>query len=191
MADEKKAPDAQPHKPKQPGIMAVVKAIVIVVVLVVIQIAAASVFIPGPEETTETARRMTTDESEAKAEEEAEEEQENGGETVFHSTMREVDLGSFHVLTYDPVTGSSLNVDFDLFGTVLAEDESEFYELYAANTQRVREQVLIAVRGMEVTDFTDAGLGLIKRKILEKTNRALGKPLVHEAIFSKFSFIER
>ena len=41
------------------------------------------------------------------------------------------------------------------------------------------------------SDLTEAGLGLIKRKILEKTNRALGKPLLQEAVFSKFSFIER
>ena len=42
-----------------------------------------------------------------------------------------------------------------------------------------------------MTDLTDAGLGLIKRMILEKSNRALGKPLLHEAIFSRFSFEER
>jgi hypothetical protein len=34
-------------------------------------------------------------------------------------------------------------------------------------------------------------LGLLKRIILEKTNRALGKPLVREAVVSQFSFIER
>ena len=55
----------------------------------------------------------------------------------------------------------------------------------------LKEQVTIAIRGMQATDFTDPGLGLIKRIILEKTNRALGEPLVREAVFSEFSFIER
>jgi hypothetical protein len=32
---------------------------------------------------------------------------------------------------------------------------------------------------------------LIKRIILEKVNRALGKSLVREAVFSGFSFVER
>ena len=41
------------------------------------------------------------------------------------------------------------------------------------------------------TDLTDAGLGLIKRQILEKTNRAMGQPLLKEVLFSKFNFVER
>jgi flagellar FliL protein len=105
--------------------------------------------------------------------------------------MREVSLGSYHVLTYNPESGSSLNVDFELYGTVLEEEEGDFFQLYEANQIRIREQIIVTIRGTAVTDLTEAGLGLIKRKILEKTNRALGKPLLHEAIFSKFSFIER
>jgi len=95
------------------------------------------------------------------------------------------------VVTTDPDTGASLNVDFDLFATVQADEEGEFFTLFESSENRVREQIHIVVRGMEVTDLTDPTLGLIKRKILEKTNRALGKPLLHEAIFSKFSFVER
>ena len=63
--------------------------------------------------------------------------------------------------------------------------------LYGVPTKRLNEQVTIAIRGMQSADFTDPGLGLIKRIILEKTNRALGKPLVREAIISQFSFVER
>jgi flagellar FliL protein len=55
----------------------------------------------------------------------------------------------------------------------------------------MNEQVTIAIRGMQPADFTDPGLGLIKRVILEKVNRALGKSIVREAIFSEFSFVER
>ena len=39
--------------------------------------------------------------------------------------------------------------------------------------------------------MTDAGLGLIKRQLLEKTNRALGEPMLKEVLFSKFNFVER
>jgi len=42
-----------------------------------------------------------------------------------------------------------------------------------------------------VTDLTDAGLGLLKRKILEKSNRILGRPLLQTIIFSEFSFVEQ
>ncbi|MEM9353826.1 MAG: hypothetical protein AAGA92_12495 [Planctomycetota bacterium] len=188
MAEAEEKQEEQQSK-KKSGLMTLVKAVGVVSVLVVIQIAAASVFLPGAAETTETAELIAT--ADAERDNEAEEVVEDEQGASISDEMVEVELGSYHVLTYDPVTGSSLNVDFDLFATVLKDEDSEFYELYTANQQRVREQVLITVRGMEVTDFTDAGLGLIKRKILEKTNRALGKPLLHEAIFSKFSFIER
>jgi len=43
----------------------------------------------------------------------------------------------------------------------------------------------------EPSDLTDTGLGLIKWKILEKTNRALGEPIVSEVLFSRFNFVER
>ena len=43
----------------------------------------------------------------------------------------------------------------------------------------------------EPSDLTHTGLGLIKSKILEKTNPALGEPIVREVLFSKFNFVER
>ena len=69
--------------------------------------------------------------------------------------------------------------------------EAEFAERFLLHEKRLNEQVTIAIRGMQAADFTDPGLGLIKRIILEKVNRALGKTLVREAVFSEFSFIER
>jgi flagellar FliL protein len=49
----------------------------------------------------------------------------------------------------------------------------------------------MTLHGAESSDLTDSGLGLLKRRILEKTNRALGLPLLREVLFSKFSFVER
>jgi len=115
----------------------------------------------------------------------------NTTETDPSEDTLEVNLGSYHVLVYEPDSGSSLNIDFELYGTVLAEEESEFYQLFAVNQHRIEEQVVITMRGTELTDLTAAELGLIKRKILEKTNRALGKPLLREVLFPKFSFTER
>lgn len=103
----------------------------------------------------------------------------------------EVDLGEFSVSAFQPVSNTTLRIDFHLFGTVGAEDESEFLTRMEENLHRFREQVIVTVRGADVTDLTDAGLGLIKRKILEKTNKTLGKPLLRVVIFSDFSFIEQ
>ena len=175
--------------PKKPGLMTIVKAVAFISVIVLIEVAAASMIVPSSAETQKIAEKLAAADA-AEDEKQAGEAEESEGHSE-HKEMREVSLGSYHVLTYNPETGSSLNVDFELYGTVLAEEEADFFKLYEANQIRIREQILGTIRGTEVTDLTEAGLGLIKRKILEKTNRALGKPLLQEAIFSKFSFIER
>jgi len=103
----------------------------------------------------------------------------------------EIDLGEFSVTSFQPVSNSTLRIDFHLFGTVETENEEEFLTLMDDNMHRFREQVIVTVRSADITDLTDAGLGLIKRKILEKTNKITGKPLLRTVIFSEFSFIEQ
>ncbi|MBX7072853.1 MAG: flagellar basal body-associated FliL family protein [Pirellulales bacterium] len=104
---------------------------------------------------------------------------------------REVDLGEYSIMATDPASGASLLVDFHIFGTVTFDESGEFDALFEENRHRMRHQVITIVRSAEMADLTDASLGLIRRQILEKTNQLLGKPLVQEVIFSKFSFIEQ
>ncbi len=113
------------------------------------------------------------------------EEEEDLGDQV------EVDLGEFSVTAFQPISNTTLRIDFHLFGTVGKEDEEEFLTLMDYNRHRFREQVIVTVRSADITDLTDAGLGLIKRKVLEKTNKTLGKPLLRVVIFSEFSFLEQ
>lgn len=176
------------------GLMTLVKAAGIISVIVLIQIAGASMLFPSSDEAEKIAEQLAA----AEAAEELAKEDENGDnqEETYSGTlgmrdMEEVLLGDYHVMTYDRNTGVSMNVDFELYGTVLADEASEFFQLYDANKVRISEQVIVTIRSMDITDLSDPGLGLIKRKILEKTNRALGKPLLHEAVFSEFSFMER
>ncbi len=185
-------PDDEVGSLKKSGIMTAVKAVAVISVIVLLEVVGASMLLPSASETAGIAEKLAAADA-------AQDVEQNGlasgdgskADLLALQDMREVSLGSYHVLTYNPDTGSSLNVDFELYGTVLEEEEGDFFQLYEANQIRIREQILVTIRGTAVTDLTEAGLGLIKRKILEKTNRALGKPLLHEAIFSKFSFIER
>jgi short subunit fatty acids transporter len=183
---------------KPPGIMTLVKALAAISVLVLLQLVGVSMLIPSAEETTKIAEKLASADAAHEAEEENaatvdhEEHAKNaghGGKSAHD--MHEVKLGSYHVVTFNTDTGKSLNIDFELYGTVLAKEEQEFTHLFEANKVRLREQILVTVRGTDVTDLSDPDLGLLKRQILEKTNRTLGKPLLSEAIFSKFSFIER
>jgi hypothetical protein len=181
---------------KPPGIMTLVKALAAISVLVLLQLVGVSMLIPSAEETTKIAEKLASADAVHEAEEEGatvahDEHAEEGEEGHGKHDIREVKLGSYHVVTFNTDTGTSLNIDFELYGTVLAKEEEEFTHLFEANKVRLREQILVTVRGTDVADLSDPDLGLLKRQILEKTNRTLGKPLLNEAIFSKFSFIER
>ena len=103
----------------------------------------------------------------------------------------EINLGEFAVTAYQPLSNTTIRIDFQLYGIVLAEDGDLVMQLMDEHKHRFREQVLVILRSAEMTDLTDAGLGLIKRKILEKTNRVLGRAILQEVIFSDFSFVEQ
>jgi len=103
----------------------------------------------------------------------------------------EVDLEQFSVSAFQPISNTTLRIDFHLYGIVRAEDEVEFHARLEESRHRLREQILVIMRAADLTDLTDAGLGLIKRRILEKTNDTLGKPLLRGVVFSDFSFVEQ
>jgi hypothetical protein len=178
-----------------PGIMTLVKGAAAVSVVVLLEAAAAMMFIPTADETRAIAQELASGAHSADAAHAGDEHASHGEDHDSHGghgvATHEVPLGTYHVVSFNPATQTSLNIDFELFGVVLASEAEKFHHLFALHEKRINEQVTIAIRGMEAADFTDPGLGLIKRIILEKTNRALGKPLVREAVFSEFSFMER
>jgi flagellar FliL protein len=103
----------------------------------------------------------------------------------------EMDLGDFSVTIFQPASNTTLRIDFHLFGAIRLDNESEFKARMEEHKHRFRDQVLVTIRSSDVSDLADPGLGLIKRKILAKTNETLGKPLLRSVIFSEFSFIEQ
>jgi Flagellar basal body-associated protein FliL len=179
---------AAPRKPS--AVMTIVKAVAFVSILVIVQVVGASMFIPSAEDTEKLAKQyVAAGEGEAAAAGSHEGEghgQEHAGEDTV-----EVDLGTYNVTHFNPASNATLSIDFELFGSVLATDQAEFEHLMEKNKVRVREQVILTLHAAESKDLSDAGLGLIKRQILEKTNRALGRPFLKEVLFSKFNFVER
>lgn len=103
----------------------------------------------------------------------------------------EVDLGQFSLTVYQPTAGTTLLVDFHLYGTIRSKDESVFSERLEKHKHRIRDQVIVTIRSAEIADFADPGLGLIKRQVLEKSNTLLGKRLLRSIMFSDFTFIEQ
>ena len=98
---------------------------------------------------------------------------------------------TFSVSAFQPASNTTLRIDFQLFGLVREKDHDELVSLHAQLEHRFREQVIVTIRSAEITDLSEPGLGLIKRKILEKTNRAYGKPLLQDIIIPEFSFVEQ
>jgi hypothetical protein len=186
------APADEAPAPRGPGVMTLVKGLAFVSVIVLIEVAAAMAFLPSSDETRATGRRLAAAARGADAPHPtaAADHGDDHPHEALPATV-EASLGPYHVIAFNPSTGASMSIDFELFGVVLATDEPEFQQRFALHAKRLNEQVTIAIRGMESADFTDPGLGLIKRVVLEKVNRALGKPLVREAVFSEFAFIER
>jgi flagellar basal body-associated protein FliL len=108
-----------------------------------------------------------------------------------HGVQQEADLGEFTVTAYQPVSSSTLFISFHLYGSVLDKHGEEFAKRLEEHKHQIRDNIIVIIRSAEITDLTDAGLGLIKRRILETTNKALGKPLLQGIMFSDFSFVEQ
>ena len=179
--------NAAPRKPS--AVMTIVKGIAFVSILVIVQVVAAAMLIPSADDTEKLAKQYVAaekGETAAGHEKEAAHEDEHAGEET-----EEVELGTYNITHFNPASNATLSIDFELYGSVLAADKTEFEHLMEKNKVRVREQVILTLHAAESKDLSDAGLGLIKRQILEKTNRALGHPMLKEVLFSKFNFVER
>ena len=198
MADEQEQVEEQQEelapveasRPKGRGLFRLIKAVAFVSVIVIVQIVVASMLAPSAQDTARLARDLAAASNGQSAEAQDEHAKEAKG-SGKEENLKEVELGTYNITRYNPATNTTLAIDFELFGTVLAEDVSAFQHHFETNNARIKEQITLTMHSAESANLTDAGLGLIKRQILEKTNRALGQPLLKEVLFSKFNFVER
>ncbi|TWT31211.1 Flagellar basal body-associated protein FliL [Posidoniimonas corsicana] len=177
--------------PSRGGLMAVVKAVAILSVLVIVQVVAASFIIPSPEATEKLAHDLAL----AKTGEELDDldeasYSEDSGAPAERDVV-EVSIGGFSITRYNMEADKTVNIDLEVVATVLTSEQDEFNELYQSNKNRVREQINLTIQAAEPSELSDRGLGLIKRRILERTNRALGKPMVREVFLTRFNFVQR
>lgn len=103
----------------------------------------------------------------------------------------EVELGEYSITVSQANSNLSLRVDFQLYGTVLEKEKGQLEVAMERNKHRFRDQILIEIRNSNVEDLGDPALGLIKRRILEKSNALFGKPLLQSIVFSQFTYIEQ
>ncbi len=103
----------------------------------------------------------------------------------------EVDLGKFGVVVHKPAEEVTLRVNFHLVGIVAASEAADLTPMVEKTKHRLRDQVIYEIRNSETADLTDPGLGLIKRRILAKTNELFGKPQLKSIVFSDYTFLEQ
>jgi len=146
----------------------------------------AYLFIPSPEEVAALAEQniakklpanLVGDESEV-TEEEA-------------KNSVEITLGDYSMTVGRSNASTALRVDFHLVGIVQQEEEPEIRNLIERFPGRFREIVLKEVRSADREDFDDSELGLIKRRILEKSNSLFGKHILKSLIVDDFSYVEQ
>ncbi len=185
-ADEQNVDEVEAGGKRQGGIFAMVRIGVFLTVLIAVECVIAIIVIPSAEETAAMAKILIGGDGSIVLPEEDE-----GIEGGEEDPTVEVFLGEFHVSVFQPLSNTTVRIDFELYGTVLADKQTAFDERFIENQHRLREQVIVTLRSTDMADLADAGLGLIKRKILETTNRTLGKAIVKEVVFSDFSYIEQ
>ncbi len=103
----------------------------------------------------------------------------------------EIEFGDYNVTAPQPSTNSTIRIDFKLAGTVEKDKKDKVSELFEANKRRFGNNVEYVIRNAEMSDLNDPGLGLIKRRILETSNRLFGESLVKEILVTGFSLVDQ
>lgn len=190
MADVENTPQADAEvaaKPKS-GLASLIKVGGFIVIVVVGECLLAWMYGPGAGPAVAKAESKSAKSAKEAAEPKDEGDKDEAGE---EKEQAEVDLGEFRVTSYRPESNTTWYIDFHLYGAVEAAKQSDFDARFEKHKHRLRDQVLVIIRSMNRNDLADPGLGLIKRQILEKTNRTVGKTLLRSVVFSEFSFQEQ
>ncbi len=106
-----------------------------------------------------------------------------------HSAEVEVDLGTFS-LTVAVARSKPLLLSFHLFGTLTESKHAEFTARYEAQHHRLRQEVLVLLRGTDIELLTDPDLTELKKQLLARINRLLGKASLNDIIISDFATLE-
>lgn len=191
MADHKKtepAPDAAAAAPaKAGGMMGKLVVAVFMALVIITEVIIFYFLFPDADRVASLAEEKIAKKLATKVVDGNEEEPTDKGD----KKIVEVDLGDFDVTAHQASSNSTLRISFHLYATVAEDDKSAFETLKTEAKHRLRDKIIFEVRNAEVTDITDPGLGLIKRRILEKSNAVLGKPLLRSIIVSDFAFVEQ
>lgn len=178
--------ETPPPAPAGPGLMGKIVAAAVIGLIVAGEAALVYFFLPNADAIASRVREEVKQELN-----DGSEKLEDVAKTSEFTEQAEVELGSFSLAIHQPSTNSTLNVTCRVMGTIEKTDQAEFDKLLANNANRLRERIVIEFRSADLGELTDAGLGLLKRRILEKSNQLLGKPILKSIMFPEYNYYQQ
>jgi flagellar FliL protein len=179
-------PENIPPAPAGPSFMGKIVAAIVIGIIVAGEAGLVYFFLPNADAIASRVREEVKQELN-----DGDEKLEDVAQASEFTEQAEVELGSFTLAIHQPSTNSTLNVTCRVMGTIEKLDQVDFDKLLANNANRLRERIIIEFRSAELDELTDAGLGLLKRRILEKSNQLLGKPILKSIMFPEYNYYQQ
>jgi hypothetical protein len=102
----------------------------------------------------------------------------------------EFDLGAFGP-SFIPVGSDVLHrVEFRLFGTLHAKDESKMKAIFEERQGRFRHRLNLEIRNATIEELQENQLGLIQRRILATSNELLGEAILLSVGFQDYQVLD-
>lgn len=120
------------------------------------------------------------------AAEEVEAEQEESTEEVPQSVGFE--LGEFFIRDVRGSEGVKTRVSFTLYADVASENEATFQPLQKKHEQRIRDQIILAVRLCQTNHFQEPTLHSLKRLIWVRLHRMIPGFKINGLMFKDFAY---
>jgi hypothetical protein len=102
------------------------------------------------------------------------------------SGFRGVDLGNFSVRNYRAGPAQRQRVAFTLHAAVRNENFKQFEQLFEHRKNKVRDQVIVAIRLVPTEDYDDPELKKLRRRILLRLRRTLPELKFDDLFVSDF-----
>lgn len=121
----------------------------------------------------------------------AEEAPKGDGEEGENVATRPVgfDLGRYAIKDLRGAEGRTTRLSFQLHTSVAGDQAEQFRELLKTRKQRVRDQVILASRLTEPTDFSEPNLQRFRRRITIRLRRAVPGLKVDDVYLSDFRYL--
>lgn len=190
MSDQPATPEAaeESQAKKSPGLIGRLKIPLLILAIVIVEGVVVYLLMPSAADTKVMA--MAIEPHKETKEELHDLPMGESGHGSHGEDFAEVELGEFTITVARLEKNVTRNVSFQLFGGVPAAEKEEFTHHFEGVKHRICDDIDTIIRGADEAALSDPGLSLIKRRILDNTNRSLGKPYLKGVYLNEFTYVE-